>query len=70
VRKNLKLNGLICTAYDKAWRRMSSPEVRMRRAPRLFSCIENLVDRGETDVDKMALAALREIQASEADAAQ
>jgi hypothetical protein len=56
MRKNPKLNSLICTAYDKAWRSIEQSE--RSHAPKLFAHVEHLVDSGHTDIEVITNHAL------------
>lgn len=52
MRKNPKLNGLVCTAFDKVYRAIELSE--RQRSPELFAHVEQLVDSGHTDIEAIA----------------
>lgn len=55
--KNPGLNGLVCSAYDQAWRTIELSE--RQDAPKLFAHVEHLVDSGHTDTGMIASSAIR-----------
>ena len=63
MRKNPKLNGLICTAYDRAWRSIEFSE--RAHAPKLFALVESLVDDGHADVEFVAANAVGMLRGEE-----